>query len=369
MSQVTTVLLVEPNIEYPGNTGGSVHLMELSKELGEKVNLKVACDCGEDFEEDGVEFYNVDCGMFSLFSFRKLWRLSEDADIIHTRSDPFELAGPLIARMRGIPVVGEVNVNFLAYEKKHSVRDMFYHFFQLVKRSWLHLVTKRLDKVICVSNSIKQELLNQGFREKKLEVVHNGGNPERFEGLEQGAMREELDLPEDDYIVLLMGELGPRHGLEKIIDIDSEKVTFLVMGGIEKYREYLEELKEEAPENFIFRDPVPYSQIKKHVVASDITVAPYQESDNSHEFGFCPIKILDSMAAGRPVVASDTPWIREILSDQEGVVTDDLEEGIMELSDPEKRNKKSQKAIEKVKSSLSWRHTAEKIHEVYRGLI
>lgn len=359
-----TVLLLEPNIKYPGKTGGSVHLMELVDKLGEDVDLKVACDCGEDFGEKGVEFYNLDCGTFSLKSFRKIWALAKDADIIHTRSDPFELAGPFTAKLQRKPFVSEVNVNFLAYEKKHTRRDKLYPVFQTVKYLWLKLVTQRSDKVITVSNSIRNQLIDIGFKPEKVKVVHNGGNPERFEGLGKEEMREELGLPEG-YLVLLMGELGPRHGLDKLVNIDSEEAHFLIMGGIDKYRQHLEEMKEKAPDNFIFHEPVPYQEIKKYVAASDVTVAPYNESDNSNEFGFCPIKILDSMAAGRPVVASDHSWIREILTDEEGVVTNKLEKGIIELQDEQNRQKKGENALQKVKNKLSWRHTAEKIKEVY----
>jgi glycosyltransferase involved in cell wall biosynthesis len=365
---MTKVLLIEPNIEYPGNTGGSVHMMELSDKLGEEVDLMVACDCGEDFKEDGVEFYDLDCGGFSLRSLGKIRELAKDADVIHTRSDPFELAGPITAKLQGKPLVSEVNVNFLAYEKKHTRRDLFYPVFQTIKYLWLKLITQRSDKVITVSKSIREQLLKIGFEEKKVGVVHNGGNPERFEGLDKEEMREELDLPEG-YLVLLMGELGPRHGLDRIIDIDSEEVNFLIMGGIDKYRKHLEEMKEEAPENFIFHDPVPYEEIRKYIVASDVTVAPYNESDNGNEFGFCPIKILDSMAAGRPVVASDRPWIREVMSEDEGVITDDMEEGIRELMDEEKRREKGENALERVKEGLSWKHTAEKVAKIYRELV
>ncbi|MDY6773641.1 MAG: glycosyltransferase, partial [Candidatus Nanohaloarchaea archaeon] len=98
-------------------------------------------------------------------------------------------------------------------------------------------------------------------------------------------------------------------------------------------------------------------------------VAPYDESDNSHEFGFCPIKILDGMAAGKPVVASDTPWIREILSDGEGIVTEDIAGGIERLRDDSLREEKGEKALKKIEDELSWRHTAENIYNVYTGLV
>lgn len=75
------------------------------------------------------------------------------------------------------------------------------------------------------------------------------------------------------------------------------------------------------------------------------------------------------MAAGRPVVASDTSWIREILSDEEGVVTDELEEGVRKLEDYTERYEKADNARDKTLDELSWRNTVEKIRRLYKQLL
>lgn len=74
------------------------------------------------------------------------------------------------------------------------------------------------------------------------------------------------------------------------------------------------------------------------------------------------------MAAGRPVVASDTPWIREILSDEEGVVTDELEEGVLKLQDRNIRAEKAKNARKRA-DELSWEKTAEKLTSTYISLL
>lgn len=368
MSEEPTVLLVEPNIVYRGNTGGAVHLTELVRELKDRVDLHVVCDVDERFAEDGVEFYPSGGCLVNLCDLPTVWNLAKDADVVHSRADPFEVAGPIAAWRHGLPLVGEINVNFLAYEKKHSFRDLLYPFFHLAKYLWLKLWVKRYDRVITVSESIADELRGLGFRDTQLRVVHNGGNPDRFADADPDRVRDELEL-QDELVVLLMGELGPRHGLDRLLDLNLERVTFLVLGGTDKYRSYLEDRKDEAGDDFVFHDPVPYDDVADFVAASDVVVAPYDESDNDHPFGFCPIKILDGMAAGKPVVASDRQWIHEILSDDEGAVTDDLAGGIAAMRDDAIRAAKGENALERLKDGLTWGHTAEKVVNVYRELV
>jgi glycosyltransferase involved in cell wall biosynthesis len=46
-----------------------------------------------------------------------------------------------------------------------------------------------------------------------------------------------------------------------------------------------------------------------------LSVAPLTECPRNLQQGCCPLKILESMAAGVPVVASDLPAVRELITD------------------------------------------------------
>ncbi len=58
----------------------------------------------------------------------------------------------------------------------------------------------------------------------------------------------------------------------------------------------------------------PISQIKlvKHIHASDVILAPLTTNDRNLVQGCCPLKILEGMATGIPVIASDLPVVREL---------------------------------------------------------
>ena len=361
------VLLLAPNIELPPHEGGGVHLIEVSRALSKMCKLKVLCNCGKDFKEKEIEFYHTSAGRFSLLDIRKIWKLAKDVDIIHSRIDPFEIGGLIVAKILKKPIIGEVNGNFLAWEKRYSIMDFFFPFIYLVLLLWLKLIVSRVDRIICLSESNRKSLIKHGLDKRKIEVVKIGGNPDRFKKLSETEIRElrkKLSLP-NGLIVLLMGRLAPVEGLDRLFNINLKDVHFLIIGGKRKYKKYVEKLKKKAKDNFIFIDSVPYEEIKDYILASDIVIAPLRESSNKEEIGWCPIKILEAMAAAKPTIVSDVSGIREILSDREGIITNNFAEAIQRLRDKNLREKKGKAAREKIEKELSWDHTAQKLVRIY----
>lgn len=57
------------------------------------------------------------------------------------------------------------------------------------------------------------------------------------------------------------------------------------------------------------------AELTAHLGASDIVLAPLTLNDRNLVQGCCPLKILEGMAAGVPVIASDLPVVRELGSD------------------------------------------------------
>ena len=69
-----------------------------------------------------------------------------------------------------------------------------------------------------------------------------------------------------------------------------------------------------------FHGHVPPSQVPNFLRVFDVMIAPYQPvvplhggvGDNAK--WVCPLKMFDYMAAGKPIICSDHPVLREILS-------------------------------------------------------
>lgn len=81
-------------------------------------------------------------------------------------------------------------------------------------------------------------------------------------------------------------------------------------------------MPENVPENMVFHGFLPPSVVDRYRLAFDVLLAPYQRT--VHVSGgertsiakwMSPLKIFEYMAAGKPIVCSDLPVIREVLQD------------------------------------------------------
>lgn len=77
------------------------------------------------------------------------------------------------------------------------------------------------------------------------------------------------------------------------------------------------------PPRVLFAGPLPHSQLPAVLRHLEFTVAPLTETARNTIQGCCPVKIIESMAAGVPVVASDLSVCREwITPGHEGLLVE-----------------------------------------------
>lgn len=111
---------------------------------------------------------------------------------------------------------------------------------------------------------------------------------------------------------------------------------------------------------------VPHREIPTWFGRADLVLLPYQHA-LQHSASISPIKLFEAMAAGRPIVASNLPAIREILTHEENallVPPDDTEAWIAAVqrlrTDPELACRLARAAREKAQD-YSWEKRAEGI--------
>ncbi|MEI6412775.1 MAG: glycosyltransferase family 4 protein [Pseudomonadota bacterium] len=72
-------------------------------------------------------------------------------------------------------------------------------------------------------------------------------------------------------------------------------------------------------ERLHYRPPVPHREVPALYQEADLVLLPYQP-ELEHADAISPLKLFEAMAAGRPIVASDIPPLREILRDRENAL-------------------------------------------------
>ena len=176
-------------------------------------------------------------------------------------------------------------------------------------------------------------------------------------------------------MVLYVGRIVFHKGLEYLVQSANhmEKDTKIVLGGTGDFREELEELVEEEglSDQVIFAGRIPNKKLPKYYAASDVFVLP--SVSRLEAFG---IVALEAMASGTPVVVSDIPGVREVITEgRNGLLAEPMNpEDIagkvrLILENPELAERMSQNARKRVEENFTWQQVTEDIEEVYNELV
>lgn len=211
-----------------------------------------------------------------------------------------------------------------------------------------HLLAKKCDKVICVSNYIKRQLSNRGIPEDIMKVIYNGID------LREPSKREE------DFI-LFIGRLVHTKGIDVLVEAMEDVDTKLLVCGKGPKSEELGKAEGIELLGFVSEEK-KYDLLRK---CKFLVLPSYIES-----FG---IVLLEAMTVGKPVVATKVGGIPEVVGDAGIIVPPKdpkkLSVAINRLaSDDELRHKLARNAEKRI-SSFSWDRIALQIENVYKEVI
>lgn len=130
--------------------------------------------------------------------------------------------------------------------------------------------------------------------------------------------REQLGLEITASIVLYTGHLYGWKGVDTLA-LSAKKVPeaqFIFVGGREwddmpAFREQYEDIS-----NIRVTGHRPYQELALWQKAADVLVLPNSGKEDISRFYTSPMKLFGYMASGRPVIASDLPSVREVVTDR-----------------------------------------------------
>lgn len=238
---------------------------------------------------------------------------------------------------------------------------------------------KNLSQAIAVSQGVEWEL-KKLFPFEKIVTISNGVEIERFAEADHDKLRQsfrfEQNIPFDAALVATVGELKPLKGQEDFIlaaQIVAKKFPqahFALIGKDnsldQTFRRKLKRLVKvfELENRFLWLNWVEETATLLH--AADVFVSP----SHSESFG---LAILEAMASGCAVVATETTGAKELLENENLVPIENavkLAERICEfLEDKEKRGEFGKKVQVRAKENFNLEKMIEKIEVVYQRIL
>ena len=239
----------------------------------------------------------------------------------------------------------------------------------------LRQVFRDADKIITVSDSLRQLAYSLGLAEERGQVVGNGVDTDRFTPAPRAEARQRFNLPEAAKVLITVGGLVERKGFHRVIAClpalleKHADLHYLIVGGPCPEGDMTQALKEQVAalglnDRVRFLGSISPDDLKWPLSAADIFVL------STRNEGWANV-ILESMACGVPVVATDVGGNAEVVSSPElGAIVpfDDQTALTTALSAALSRQWNAQ-AIRRYAEENSWENRVEILVNIFNNML
>ncbi len=182
---------------------------------------------------------------------------------------------------------------------------------------------RKSKKLIMVTQSFKENVINRGISGDKVHVITNGVNQELF--YPKGKNQELINKYnlQDKFVISYVGAHGISQNLSTILEVAKKlrtykNIEFVFVGeGAEKDK-LKQIVREEELTNVQFIDAQPKEAIPEFYNASDLCLIPLKNIELFKTF--IPSKMFEIMACGVPIVASLEGEAAQILEDSKAAL-------------------------------------------------
>jgi N-acetyllactosaminide 3-alpha-galactosyltransferase len=364
---------------YPHIGGVESHVLSLSKALvgnGHEVvvyTAKYEKDMKENDVVEGVSVRRVKTYVNLLttpiFPSVKKILLKEKADVVHAHTPPpfAEYYAARACKRSGIPFIITYHCdpeipNILSYPITNIYRRTFGHY------ALLH--TKKI-----VVHTKTYSATSRALWKFEPVIIPSAIDIERFKPENDGKIVREKHGLGDKKVVLYVGRFKYHKGLDHLIEAASKldkDISYVLVGEGDFLGSMKKMIKKFGlEEQFVFPGHVPRAILPNYYAAADVFVLP--SVMRLEAFG---LVIVEAMATGKPVVVSDIPGVREVISDKvhgflaEPANADDLSKKLKTvLDDPKLRRKFGRAGRKKVEDAFNWEHVLHNMVELYESVL
>ena len=237
---------------------------------------------------------------------------------------------------------GENNIPFVHYwlDVYHTLIPFKY--FRFIGKVIEKKILKQSDVVLATNKRLRDRMIEMGAHPERASVLRHGVDFKRFnvDIVDRNQIRQQLGISPADVVVTFVGRLsritGVREVASELAKLDIPHLKFLVVGTGTREEELRQsQQKLGLQERIIITGRRPFDEIPGLLAASDICLLPFFQTAMTQDI--VPLKILDYMAMGKPVVSTRLQGMVEEFGYNNGVFYVDKPSDVllkaMELAD------------------------------------
>ena len=241
-------------------------------------------------------------------------------------------------------------------------------------------VTSNVSKVLCSARPLIDYTIEMGAKEKNVEYFPLGFDPQTFKPMAKDQhLAHKLGISDNDKVILFVGTIYEFSGLENIIQnfetIKSKvkEIKFLIVGGgpnFEKIKSLVN--KKKLKSDVILTNFKPQHEIPKFISLADVCINSFEINKITDRI--IPIKILEYLACGKPVLSTPLKGTIDLLPKEDfGIIYspyDSFVENLSELlTNTEKLEGLGNKGLDYVVKNHDWNILAESLLKKFENLV
>lgn len=293
---------------------------------------------------------------------------------IYQRYSLGNIFGVFLRRVYKVPLILEFNGSEVWVSKNWSNSKVY--FLNLLSKIEL-LNLNFADKIIVVSQVLKNTLIEKGITPEKILVNPNGVDCSIYKPNCGGdKIRQKLGVS-TEFIIGFIGTFGKWHGaivMAKAIRLYFENypdstTKFLLIGEGNDLAEVKDIIKKAGVEkSVIYTGRIDQSEGPSYLDACNVLLSPHIPNPDGTDFFGSPTKLFEYMAMGKTIIASNLNQIGEILEhnktailiepNNETILAETIEKAI---ENPELYKKLGENARNEVLAKYTWDKHVEKI--------
>ena len=230
-------------------------------------------------------------------------------DLVYERHSLWSSSAMGWAERQGIDRVLEINAPLVEEQLEHRRLEN-----PELARAMVASALRTANIRVAVSREVAIRHRDYGFLSDDFLICPNGIDPDRFPFSHESGERSERNLP---FTVGFLGTLKPWHGLEILLDAfccvaRSEPTCQLLIVGDGPMRESIQARlsREKLEDRATLTGSVDPSEVPGWLAKMDVGTAPYAKAEGLY---FSPLKVVEYMAAGLPVIASGAGQIERLI--------------------------------------------------------
>jgi len=273
-------------------------------------------------EKESLIFYGLSCTLLFVPLFLKALKRGKEYDAVISMFHPSHLAtffAYLIARVLKVPLLVKVHDLLVdatdpSFLRRSYKKAMFRFYLAFLKKGDFFLVPS-VEWVQLLARVYK-------VNERRIVLFRNGADAAKFNPhVDCASLRSALNLKKEEKVVLYSGQISRIRGLDYLVqamvDVVKEErdVRLLIVGEGGEKPELVSLVRRMGLDDYVlFKSSVSHDFMPEYTCLADVAIGPLVALPIT--VGTLPIKVIEYMACGKPVVACYDGASKDLVMDR-----------------------------------------------------